>query len=105
MGDAPLCPYCQSKLVPVWCAFRSAVNCSRSKEMIELMLDSKSIADTKQLFLDRKLAETSTPEERTVYCPVGRALRPREGHYCQQCGALAVKKTVVWEGTLSPQDD
>jgi hypothetical protein len=91
MSDSPLCPYCQSNLLPVWCAIESGVLCSRSEQIAAWLLDSSTLADRKQMFRDRRLEETTTPEERTVYCQVGRERRLGEGLLCQQCGALAIK--------------
>jgi hypothetical protein len=82
MSDSPLCPYCQSNLLPVWCAIESGVLCSRSEQIAAWLLDSSTLADRKQMFRDRRLEETTTPEERTVYCPVGRERRPGEGLLC-----------------------
>jgi hypothetical protein len=91
MSDSPLCPYCQSNLLPVWCAIESGVLCSRSEQIAAWLLDSSTLAERKQMFRDRRLEEATTPEERTVYCPVGRERRPREALLCQQCGALVIK--------------
>jgi hypothetical protein len=77
MSDSPLCPYCQSNLLPVWWAIESGVLCSRSEQIAAWLLDSSTLADRKQMFRDRRLEETTTPEERTVYCPVGRERRGR----------------------------
>ena len=91
-SNGPLCLYCKSELMPAWYEIAGGVLCSRSREMIACLIEGGSdLQKRNQLFIDRRLEETTTPEERTLYCPVGRAHRPREGFYCQKCGAMIVK--------------